>query len=192
MSGHDFGSLAYLFLLLLLVGGWTVTRRRRDRGQLLRHGSTWAVIFTVAVVGASLWEDIRRDVPRQAVVAGDGRFEVPRAGDGHYYLTLEVDDVPVHFLVDTGATDIVLTREDAQRAGLLDDKLIFSGRAGTANGMVRTAPVRLDSLSLGPLTDYDVRAHVNGGEMDVSLLGMAYLHRFDRIEIAGDRLILER
>jgi aspartyl protease family protein len=95
-------------------------------------------------------------------------------------------------VVDTGATDIVLTKEDAARAGLDPDSLRYLGRAGTANGEVRTAYVRLNDVRLGDITDRDVAAVVNGGQMDQSLLGMGYLQRWGRIEIAGGELILTR
>jgi clan AA aspartic protease (TIGR02281 family) len=70
--------------------------------------------------------------------------------------------------------------------------LIFVGTANTANGTVRTAPVWLASVSLGGMTDTDVRAVVNEGQMDGSLLGMTYLGLFGRIEIADGKLILSR
>ena len=66
------------------------------------------------------------------------------------------------------------------------------GRAMTAHGEVRTAPVRLDSVELGPVLDRNVRAWVNEGEMDKSLLGMSYLQRWNRIEITGNALVLSR
>ncbi len=62
----------------------------------------------------------------------------------------------------------------------------------TANGPVQTAPVELARMSLGPFSDTDVRAYVNDGEMEQSLLGMTYLQRFDRLEISGGEMILER
>jgi aspartyl protease family protein len=103
-----------------------------------------------------------------------------------------VNGTPVDFVVDTGATDMVLSREDAARIGLDPGDLAYTGIASTANGQVRTARVRLDEVSLGGITDRGVTASVNAGEMSGSLLGMSYLHRFERIEIANGRLILER
>ena len=117
---------------------------------------------------------------------------MPRGRDGHYSLTLQINGVDVDFLVDTGASQVVLTQQDAARVGLNPDKLAFIGTAFTANGEVRTAPVRLDTVDLGGIRDTRVRASVNGGEMSGSLLGMSYLNRFDSIEIRGDRLILTR
>ena len=119
-------------------------------------------------------------------------IEVPRAPDGHYYLIMEINEVPVRFVVDTGASDMVLAEQDAIRAGVDMDRLIFSGRALTANGMVETAPVRLDQVALEGVVDTGVRAVVNAGQMEESLLGMAYLDRFDRIAIADGQLVLTR
>ena len=75
-------------------------------------------------------------------------------------------------------------------AGLDPGALNYFGRAFTANGEVRTAPVRLDSVAIGPHEDRDVTAVVNGGQMEQSLLGMGYLQRWGRIEIEGGELTL--
>ena len=109
-----------------------------------------------------------------------------------YYLTLKVNDADVRFVVDTGATDIVLSRDDAVRAGVDVDTLDFLGRASTANGEVSTASVRLDRIALGPVEDRNVHAVVTSGEMFGSLLGMGYLQHWGNISIAHDTLTLTR
>lgn len=140
-----------------------------------------------------MWTDIRNDLqPNQVSFQSDNSVEVQRRGDGHYHLTLAVNDVPVSFIVDTGATDIVLTQEDAARVGLTPETLNYIGRANTANGVVRTAPVRLDSVALGAIQDSDVFAVVNDGEMRQSLLGMGYLENWGKIEIERGVLRLTR
>lgn len=194
MENFDTERLIYLLLLGAGVAGYFVVSHRPRMGQVLRHGALWALIFVGAIAAVGLWEDIRTDViPRQAVMTEDGaRIEVPRAYDGHYYLTLGLDGVPVQFVVDTGASEVVLTQEDARRVGLDPERLVYSGVAGTANGTVRTARVRLDQVTLGPLADRNVPVWVNQGEMPQSLLGMSYLNRFERIEISGGTLVLER
>ena len=176
MTGDEIARLFYLGLLGFAVAGWAMAESRRGMGVFLK-----------------LWEDIRNDVaPRQLVLEGGARIEAPRAVDGHYYLTVEVNGREVDFVVDTGATDIVLTREDAERLGIDTGSLSYRGLAGTANGMVRTARVSLDRVRLGGVTDRNVGAVVNEGEMDKSLLGMRYLQRFDRLEISDGTLVLER
>lgn len=190
MDGNSIGQLAYLALLGLAVGGWFIAQNRESMGKVAQQAAIWGLIFVGVIAAVGLWNDIRRDVmPRQAVVEG-GVIEVPVSRDGHYHLTLGVNGVPVDFIVDTGASQIVLSRADAVRAGIDPATLTYLGSAQTANGVVRTASVRLDSVTLGPLTDAGVPAVVNEGDMATSLLGMTYLGRFSRIEIAGGRLIL--
>jgi len=132
--------------------------------------------------------------PRQSVVQTEGSTIVsaPRDRDGHYYLSLIINDAPIRFVVDTGATDLVLTKEDAVRVGLDPKQLAYLSIANTANGQVRLARVRLDSVQLGDITDQNVRAVVNEGDMRESLLGMTYLQKFGRIQIEGNRLTLIR
>ncbi len=185
-------SLIYLVLLGCVIGGYFFVSQRRNLGKMVQYAAIWGFIFLGAIVAVALWQDIRDDIaPRQSVLQG-GAIEVPRAPDGHFYLTLDVNGVPTRFVVDTGATDIVLTRADATAAGIDTDLLIFSGRANTANGTVEIAPTRIETLALGDVVETDMRAVVNGGEMDESLLGMSYLNRFSRLEIAEGRLVLER
>jgi aspartyl protease family protein len=193
MSDMDIAQLMFLSLL----GGalvWGLVRNREfGLKKLLTGATSWAVIFAVVIIAAGLWEDIRRhDLPRQSVIASEGRIVVPRSRDGHYYLTLRINDTPVRFVVDTGASDIVLSHSDAERVGLDLADLAYVGRARTANGEVRTAPVRLDTIEAGSIADRNVPAWVNSGDMDDSLLGMSYLQRWDSIEIRGGELVLTR
>jgi len=193
MDSYDTGRLIYLVLLGSVIGGYFLVSHRDRLGQMARHAMLWGMIFVGVIAGMGLWSDIRRDViPRQTVFAEDARIEVPRSGDGHYYLTLAIDGTQVRFVVDTGATDIVLSREDARRVGIDPQALTYAGVAGTANGTVRTARTVVDSLALGGIVDRNVAVWVNQGEMDTSLLGMAYLQRFSRLEISDSTLVLER
>lgn len=184
--------LVYLLLLLLAVGGYLIAALRNRPAQALQQLMVWAFIFLGIVALAGLWPDVRDALlPRQAVLAG-GRIEAPIAPDGHYYLNAEVNGVALRFMVDTGASQIVLTRADAARVGIDTENLAYVGQATSANGLVATAPVVLQSLALGPVADADVPAVVNRGELDQSLLGMSWLTRFSRVEFQPGRLILER
>ncbi|WP_322865608.1 TIGR02281 family clan AA aspartic protease [Aquicoccus sp. G2-2] len=190
---NDYASLTYLVVLLCALVAMYFTRARGSFGKLAQQALAWGLIFAGAVAVIGLWGDIRNTVmPKQSVFAEEGRIVLPRARDGHYYLTADVNGAPVHFTVDTGASAIVLSREDAQAAGIDTDALPYMGRAQTANGEVRTAPVRIASLNIGGIHDSNVRALVNGGEMNGSLLGMSYLQRYSKIEITDGALTLTR
>jgi aspartyl protease family protein len=195
MADSDLMRLVYLSILLGVLGVGVLAAYRGRMGQMLQQAAIWFFIFLGGVVVYGFWEEISDiAVPRQAVsFEGDAAVvEVPRSRDGHYYMTLTVNGVPVRFVVDTGATDLVLTRADAAAVGLDVDALRFFGQARTANGVVRTADVRLDEVALGQIVDRNVRGVVNGGDMGTSLLGMSYLGDFGRIEIENDELRLIR
>ncbi|MEM1129795.1 MAG: TIGR02281 family clan AA aspartic protease [Pseudomonadota bacterium] len=194
MSGDQIASVLYLSLLGAAIAGYFLVANRHRMGQVARQAALWALIFVGAVAAAGLWEDIRGSTMRQqAVLTDDGMVQVPRARDGHFYLTLDVNGAPVRFMVDTGATDLVLSEQDAMRAGLHPEDLRYTGRAYTANGVVETAPVWLNDVRLGDIAvDRGVPAMVNGGEMKGSLLGMGYLSRFASLNIERDRLTLTR
>ncbi|PHP29565.1 retropepsin-like aspartic protease family protein [Limimaricola cinnabarinus] len=192
MSPDNLASLAYLGLLGAAIAGWFVVQNRDRLGQLAQQAALWALIFIGVIAAAGLWGDIRDDVtPRQTMVGAQG-IEVPQARDGHYYLTLDINGTPVEFVVDTGATDMVLSREDARRAGIDPEALNYFGSAVTANGTVRTARVTLDSVALGQIEDEGLGAVVTDGDLSASLLGMGYLRLFGRIEIEGGKLMLTR
>ena len=195
MTGDDTASFLYLGLLALFIGGGFLFANRHRMGQMVQQAAIWAFIFIGTVLVIGNWDAIRdAALPGQriAVMEGATSIEVPQSRDGHYYMRLEVNDVPVEFVVDTGATDLVLTREDAARAGIDIEGLRYLGQALTANGSVGTAQVRLDEVSLGEVTDRNVPAIITEGELFHSLLGMTYLQKFGRIEIADGTLRLLR
>lgn len=188
----DYARLAYLLLLAVAVGGFLAVEFRRDAGRTSRGVIAWGLIFVGVIGAAGLWDDFTGQIaPRQQVLE-DGRIEVPIGPDGHFHLTAEIDGTPVPFVVDTGASSLALSQRDAERAGINLDALAFAGRAQTANGVVPTATVRLDSVAIGTIRDTDVTAVVIRGDIEQSLMGMDYLRRFARVGFEGDRLILER
>lgn len=193
MDSFDTGRLVYLVLLGLMVIGWFITQGKTNWNKTLQQAAAWALIFGGAIAAYGLWGDIAQTVrPQQVVFAEANRIVVPRNPNGHYYINAEVNGTMVSFVLDTGATSLVLTKEDAAQAGLDVDDLSYYSRAMTANGEVRTAPVRLDRITLGGVTDNNVPAVVNEGEMSNSLMGMTYLQRWGKIQIAGNELTLIR
>ena len=193
LTVDNIASLIYLSMLGLAVAGWFFVSGREKIGKSLQMAAVWAFIFLGVIAGYGLWNDVQRQTTGgQMLQLGEGQIVVPRQRDGHYYLTLALNGENIRFVVDTGATDIVLTRNDAARAGLNPDSLNFIGTANTANGQVRTAPVRIDTVRLGDITDTNVFASVNDGEMFGSLLGMRYLEKWGSIQIANGELRLTR
>lgn len=124
--------------------------------------------------------------------AGNGYAEtiLRRAPDGHFYADLMVNGAPIKFLVDTGATTVALTRDDAQRAGLQFSDGEFTGKAQTASGTVGVKPVTLDRVSLGALEATQVDASIIESGLTQSLLGQSWLKRVGTVTIEGDEMKL--
>lgn len=192
MIDDQIPSLIYFVVLLIALGGYVVVEVIRSPARGTRNLIAWGLIFLAVASGAALWDQMKGGMitPAQTEATG-GRIKIPMARDGHYYVTADLNGVPVKFMVDTGASDIVLTSRDAERIGLDLNGLVYLNRAQTANGTVEIAPVRIDSFALGDDVATNIRAMVNGGEMSGSLLGMAYLQRFAKVSFERGQLVLE-
>ena len=119
-------------------------------------------------------------------------MEIRVGASGHFSVTATVNGRPVDFLIDTGASDIVLSPADARRIGYDPARLSFTRQYYTANGIGRGAPVRLDSFASGPIAYDGLAASVNEAPMSESLLGMTFLRRLDSYEVRRDVMILRR
>jgi aspartyl protease family protein len=119
---------------------------------------------------------------------GYASVTIERAPDNHYYAEAQVNGASVRFIVDTGATSVVLTREDAQRAGLGTGDFTATGIG--AGGQVKLMPVTIDRLAVGPLTADHVPAMVAEAGLPVSLLGQSYLSRVESVSISSDKMVL--
>lgn len=108
---------------------------------------------------------------------------------GHVMLDAFVNGSTVRFLVDTGATMVVLTTKDAAAAGIAPSDLNFTMRTSTANGLARVAPIRLREVRIGQLSVYDVSAAV-AENVNISLLGQSFLTKLDGYEMRDGALTL--
>jgi clan AA aspartic protease (TIGR02281 family) len=122
--------------------------------------------------------------------AGDLEQIIDAGPHGHFLVEAVVNGVPIDFMVDTGASHVVLSLQDARRLGFTPTNLHFTQKFQSANGTVRAAPVELRELRIGQLRLFDLEASVNGGPLPISLLGMSFLQHLSSYEVARGRLIL--
>ena len=118
-----------------------------------------------------------------------GEIRLRRSGDGHFYADVLVNGARINFMIDTGATIIALTRDDAQRASIAlspgEGEVIGQGAGGELYGEY----VSLDRVELGHKQAQGMTGVVvEGGEQ--SLLGQTFLSKFDSVEIHGDEMTL--
>lgn len=128
--------------------------------------------------------------PSMAAMVSAGETVLRRQPDGHFYADVQVNGRTVRFMVDTGASGIALTRDDARRAGIDFDpsrfEVVGSGASGPVKGQrVRIADMRLDLKQVA-----NVDAAVLDDGLSVSLLGQSFLSRFGTVQIESDRMTL--
>jgi aspartyl protease family protein len=115
---------------------------------------------------------------------------IERSDDGHFYVNAEVNGQLVRFLVDTGASSVVLTMADAKHVGLPFSEGQFSVIARGASGDVSGQVMKIGRVAIGRKEAFDVSGAVVAEGLDVSLLGQSFLSRIGTLVIDGDRMIL--
>jgi aspartyl protease family protein len=127
-----------------------------------------------------------RTLPRGRTV------EIAAGAHGHYFARAEINGRRIDVLVDSGASIVALTWDDAERAGLYVREQDFTQRVSTANGVARVAPVMLDRVSVGDITVRNVPAAVSErGTLGTTLLGMSFLSRLQRVDMRSGVLVLQ-
>lgn len=200
-TDRDWLQVVYLVGLLALVSGGVVVGRRTRLRETVKQIAAWAAIAAIAIAGYSYRFEIgavgnrmlAELMPGYGVATGDDSMVFRVGGDGHYRVRAVVDGVALDFLVDTGASDVALTRSDARRLGFDLDALAYIQPYTTANGVVYGAPVTLHEVIIGPIRLTDVAASVN--EMPLggaSLLGMSFLGRLGAYEVSNGSLTLRQ
>ena len=115
--------------------------------------------------------------------------ELEREANGHFYVHAKVNGQLVRFVVDTGATVVALTREDAERVGLNVDPANFRVIGEGASGAVSGQNVMLGSIEVDGKLANDVEGVVLAGS-SMSLLGQSYLSRLSEVKMSGEYMIL--
>ncbi|MGO8099880.1 TIGR02281 family clan AA aspartic protease [Rhizobium leguminosarum] len=200
LQSDDFGRVVYLLpiALMLSAGIWA---SRRSVGETMRQMMIWLVIILALVtvylyrqealgVGNRLLAGL---VPGRAVVVttseGGQEIILHKLLNGHFEADVAVNSQTIQMLVDTGASIVALSREDAERIGIDLSRLTYSMTIMTANGRGRAAPVTLDQVAIGPIIRNNVAASVaEDGRLDQSLLGMSFLETLGSLQMQTDEL----
>jgi aspartyl protease family protein len=193
---HDVGSLMLKIAIVVFAGGLVLVLFRERLSQALEAMAFWAVLGLLLVVGYTYRFELRDAGDRVLAelvpghVAGLGRdVEVVRGRGGDFAVDTRINGARVPMVLDSGASSVVLTQAAAKAAGLPIEVLDYTVSMDTANGRTRAAPVTLDRLTIGSLTERAVPALVvQEGQLKNNLLGMSFLNRLASWEVRGDRL----
>jgi len=202
IMNDDFGRLVSLGAIGALVAAGLV-RSRRNFGQNLRQFAIWVLII-LALAAAYLYRNDLQSfgdrlagglIPGRATVFVDneGRQEVVlhKVLNGHFETPVTINGESVQMLVDTGASTVALSYEDAEKLGLNPAGLTYTQTVLTANGTARAAPVTLAEVAIGPIVRNNIRASIaEEGKLDQSLLGMSFLSTLGFLQMQTDELRL--
>ena len=196
----DWARFSYLIALLMVVSLGMGAAFRENAGRTMRHIAIWIAVGAGIAIFYSFKDElglikdrvVANVSPAEGYEQADGRaITFYAAQDGHYYIEAEVEGRSVLFLVDTGASDVVLTQEAARRLHIDPDTLDYSQIVNTANGTARAAPITLEGIGIGALYVRNVRASVSDGGLGISLLGMSFLNRLKGFEFGNEKLTLK-
>ena len=186
-------------ILLWLVLSGLRWARPSDIARIVSAAAVWAALM-IALTGAYAYRFEASDIaeriagelfPSEPQVGRGGEVIVNRRLSGEFAITGRVNGARVTFLFDTGASAVVLTADDARRAGVDASRLVFDVPVATANGGALAAEVRLDQVAVGPIVMRNVPALVaRRGALEESLLGMSFLERLKSYTVERDRLVL--
>lgn len=192
--------LIYLLCVLAAVGGGFFARLRYDTHRTLAQLAIWVALFAGLILVYSFRGEFgmlgnrftAELMPLDGRTEGDRIMSYPVSENGHYQVRGIADGVTLGFTIDTGATEVVLTPNAAERLGYDLNELTFSQVAETANGYVRGAPIVIAEFRLGNIIVHNLPATVNEVDMSDSLLGMEFLRRLKSWHVEGERITLEQ
>lgn len=210
---HDQGSIFGIennkFASLIFLGAWgavlgsAILPRKGQNKKVASNLLIWLAIFLVLMtshvyryelqdIGSRLSGGLIPGSPISSrSVEGRNQITVVRLPNRQYEIDGAVNGNPVRFLIDTGASMVVLSARDAKRVGINVDNLRFGTPVSTANGTTRAARITVDNISIGTIARQGLPVMVaQPGNLKHSLLGMNFIETLWGFEIRGDRLTL--
>lgn len=198
LLNHDASALLLKVVIVVCAGGLLLAVFREHLSRVLEGLLFWSVIGLLLAVAYAYRVELQEAGERVLAELMPGRaatlghiVEVVRGKTGDFALQPSINGAKVPMVLDTGASSVVLTHDAARAAGLPLDMLNYSVNVDTANGRTRAAPVTLDKIAVGGLTERGVPALIaQPGQLKSSLLGMSFLNRLESWEVRGDKLRL--
>jgi len=197
-SWMDTAALIRVVAILAFLSSGLLFIRQVNLKQTARNILMWAGIMGVLTLGFAYREPLREAmirlrsglIPSYPVPTGTREMVISESEGGSYLVYGTVNGVRVRFLIDTGASDIVLSPSDAKRVGIDFGLLDFSHSYETANGVGKGALTRVKDLTVGEVHFSDVALSVNQADMNASLLGMTFLRQFKSFGFSQGKLTL--
>jgi len=196
-SSFELSNAIYLLILIivLLMG---FSNRQMPAQKIIKYIAIWTAIGLALLAFYSFRfeisdtkERISSDLfPSKAINKNNEQLIISISQDNHYYLTVKINNESVKFMIDTGASDVVIDKKLALKLGINIENLYYDKIFRTANGEVAGASTYFNEIDVAGVKFYNVSASITSSELTVPLLGMSFLKRLYKYEFYRDKLVL--
>jgi aspartyl protease family protein len=199
MNSADGPSLVWGIVSLLMVVS-ALAARRLPLGQTIKMASAWIAIFAGMFVVFSfrpeikaVWQRVHADLSGTANQSIEGgKITLTRGDDGHFQILATANGKPIQFVIDSGATNTMISGEAAQDVGIEVDRSGFPVFLDTANGTSRAFRAEIALFKLNSIEVKDMKVLVSDTLGNTNLLGMDFLSGLRIWRVEGDKMMLER
>ena len=197
ISSHEWSNVIYILILVaLLIMGFL--RKDLPIKKIFEFTGLWIAFALVALVLYSyrfeffeVKDRVLSDLfPSKAINKNHKQLVLNIAQDGHYYLNVKIKNNEVRFMIDTGASDMVIDEKIALKLGYDLRNINYNKIFQTANGQSYGASISFDEVDVSGIKFYNVQASITNSDLVIPLLGMSFLQKFYKYEFFRDKLIL--
>ncbi len=187
----------YVIILVFLILG-VIFRSEISFFQIIKYLFIWCALAFIIIGFYSYryeFSDFKNRIigeinPSKAQQNSQGQIIINMSENGHFYINVKINQKTIRFMIDTGASDMIINSSDAIKIGIDINKLNFNKTYQTANGKTFGASVILEEIEIANTKFIDIPASINNSDMGVSLLGMSFLKRCEKYEFYQDKLVL--
>ena len=197
IASREWSNIIYiLILIVLLIMGFS--RKELPMKKFFEYAGLWIAFALVALVLYSYRFEIIEvknrvlsDLfPSKAINKNHQELTLSVAQDGHYYLDIKIKNQLVRFMIDTGASDLVIDEKIALKLGYNLKNINYNKVFQTANGQSYGASIDFDEVEVSGIKFYNVQGSITNSNLVTPLLGMSFLQKFYKYEFYRDKLIL--
>jgi aspartyl protease family protein len=201
LTSNDWSNFIYLLILIIVL--IISYKNQQDNYNLstkniIKYIIIWCVFALISLILYGYrYEliDVKNRVysilfPSKAVVRNHEQLEISISQDNHFYLVVKINNKSVKFMIDTGASEVVIDKKLAEELGFDLNNLYYDKVFQTANGKVYGSSIFFSEVMVSSIKFYNVSASITNSDLAVPLLGMSFLKRFYKYEFYRDKLIL--
>jgi aspartyl protease family protein len=194
---QEWSNIIYVIILIvLLIMGFS--NKELSLKKFFEYAGLWIIIALVALILYSyrfeffeVKDRVLSDLfPSKAINKNHQQLTINVSQDGHYYLSIKIKNLPVRFMIDTGASEVVIDKNLAIKLGYDLKNINYNKVFQTANGETYGASIYFDEVDVSGIKFYNIQGSITDSRLATPLLGMTFLQKFYKYEFYRNKLIL--